>query len=184
MAATEQELFARLDALGIETRTHRHPPVHTVAEAQIHCAHLPGAHCKNLFLKDRKARLWLVVTFNDRALDMKALQKTLGAARLSFGKPDLLAGVLGVAPGAVSPFGLINDTERRVTVALDRAMMRASLLNYHPLINEATTAITPDGLRRFIAACGHETVELDLEPASAACHGGVASPAASCHVGD
>jgi Ala-tRNA(Pro) deacylase len=165
MAATEQELLARLAALGIETTTHRHPAVFTVEEAQARCGHLPGAHCKNLFMKDKKGALWLLVTYDERPVDIKSLQKALGAARLSFGKPDLLAAVLGVSPGSVTPFGLINDTEQQVTVALDRAMMQEPLLNYHPLTNEATTALSPDGLRRFIADCGHTPVELDLGPA-------------------
>ncbi len=165
MAATERELFARLDALGIETKTHRHPAVFTVEEAQAHCGHLPGVHCKNLFMKDKKGALWLFVTFDDRKVDMRALQTALGSARLSFGKPALLEEALGVPPGSVTPFALINDTERRVAVGLDSAMMRAPILNYHPLTNEASTAISPEGLRRFIADCGHQPIEVDLGPA-------------------
>ena len=164
MTATEHDLLGRLEALGIDATTHRHPAVFTVEEAQAHCGHLPGAHCKNLFMKDKKGALWLLVTYDERQVDIKALQKALGAARLSFGKPDLLAEVLGVTPGAVTPFGLINDTAHRVTVALDQAMMAEPLLNYHPLTNEATTALAPDGLRRFIADCGHVPIELDLGP--------------------
>ncbi len=163
MPANPDDLFQRLDALGIETTTHRHPPVYTVAEAQEHCAHLPGAHCKNLFLKDKKGALWLVITRNDRPVDTKVLQKAIGAARLSFGKPDLLMEVLGVAPGSVSPFALLNDTERRVTVVVDAALWDADILNYHPLSNDATTAIGPADLARFMADCGHEPVTLDFD---------------------
>ena len=162
MPATPAQLLARLDALGIASETARHPPVFTVEEARRHCAHLPGAHCKSLFLKDKKGRLWLVVTLDHRRVDLKALQGALGAARLSFGKPELLMEVLGVSPGAVTPFGLINDPDARIVVVLDAEMMAAKLLNYHPLSNDATTRLTPADLRRFIAACGHRAVELDL----------------------
>lgn len=162
MPATPDQLFARLDDLGIHTSTHRHPPVFTVEQARAHCGHLPGEHCKNLFLKDKNGHLWLVVTRDSRDVDIKALQKAIGAARLSFGKPELLMEVLGVSPGGVTPFALINDRDQRVTVVLDAEMMAAPTLNYHPLSNEATTAIAPDDLRRFIAACGHEPIELDF----------------------
>lgn len=162
MPATPDQLFARLEELGIHTSTYRHPPVFTVEEARVHCGHLPGEHCKNLFLKDKKGRLWLVVTRDSRDVDIKALQKALGAARLSFGKAELLMEILGVSPGGVTPFALINDREQRITVVLDTAMMKADTLNYHPLSNDATTAIAPADLRRFIAACGHEPVEFDF----------------------
>ena len=162
MAATREDLLAKLAELGIETETHTHPPVFTVEEARIHCRHLPGTHCKSLFLKDKKGRLWLVVVPDSRVLDMKAVAPAIGAARLSFGRADLLREVLGVEPGSVTPFAAINDPARRVTVVLDAEMMRSELLNYHPLTNDATTAISPDGLRRFIDSCGHEALEIDL----------------------
>ena len=154
--ATRQELFARLGELGIETETHEHAAVFTVEEAQAHCGHLPGGHCKSLFLKDRKGGLWLLVTLDERPVDLKALAKALGAKTFSFAKPELLMEVLGVVPGAVTPFGLINDTERRVNVVLDAEMMGLELLNYHPLSNDATTAITPRGLGDAIAGFGHQ----------------------------
>ncbi len=162
MPATPDELFARFDTLGIAYETHRHPPVFTVEEAQAHCAHLPGAHCKSLFLKDKKGRLWLVVALDTRRIDLKSLTRAIGAARISFAKPELLWEVLGLTPGAVTPFGLINDTTQRVTVVLDAEMMRAERLNYHPLANDATTALGPDDLRRFIAACGHTPLDVDF----------------------
>lgn len=154
--ATRADLFARLRELGIETETHEHPPVFTVEEAQAHCSHLPGGHCKNLFLKDKKKRLWLIVTLDEQLVDLNALSKALGAPRFSFGKAELLAEVLGVISGAVTPLALINDTELRVNVVLDAAMMGLNLLNYHPLRNDATTAITPQGLQKLIASFGHE----------------------------
>jgi Ala-tRNA(Pro) deacylase len=162
MPCSSEDLFRRFEELGIAHETHSHPAVFTVEEAQQHCSHLPGAHCKNLFLKDKKGALWLAVMLDGREVDIKALQKRMGAARLSFGKPELLEEVLGVTPGAVTPFGLINDRDQRVTVFLDSEMMAAKLVNFHPLRNDATTALAPAELRRFIAACGHEAHDLDF----------------------
>ena len=162
MPATREELFAQMRDLGIETTTHTHPPVFTVEEAKRHCGHLPGGHCKSLFLKDKKGRLWLVVALDDQAIDLKALAKELGAARFSFGRAELLEQVLGVSPGAVTPFGLINDRERRVEVVLDAAMMELKLLNYHPLSNDATTAIRPQDLIDLIVSFGHRPRLLDF----------------------
>jgi len=162
MPASHEDLFLRLDELGISTSTHRHPAVFTVEEAQEHCSHLPGAHCKSLFLKNKKGALWLVIVLDHRRLDIKRLQKALSAGRLSFGRPELLMTVLGVIPGAVTPFSLMNDGDNTVTVVLDQEMMQAPVLNYHPLDNTATTAIAPADLLRFIAACGHEPVQLDF----------------------
>ncbi len=161
--ATRDDLFARLTELGVETVTHEHPPVFTVEEARAHCSHLPGGHCKSLFLKDKKGALWLLVTLDHRRVDLKAMSTAMGAARLSFGRPDLLEEVLGITPGAVTPFALINDRDHRVNVVLDREMMTLELLNYHPLGNDATTAIAPAGLRAFIASCGHRAREVDFD---------------------
>ncbi len=163
MPATEQDLLVRLDALGIAYATHRHPAVFTVEEARAHCGHFPGCHCKNLFLKDKKGSLWLVVARDDAPISMKHLDKQIGSARLSFGKPDLLMEVLGVIPGSVTPFALINDGEKRVNVVLDARMMASDLVNYHPLTNEATVALTPDALVAFIRDCGHEPAVLDVD---------------------
>jgi Ala-tRNA(Pro) deacylase len=167
MAATPDELFAKLTALGIETVTHEHPPLFTVEESKALRGDLPGGHCKSLFLRDKKRRLWLAVMLEDRAIDMKEMRKLLGASgSLSFGSPELLDEVLGVQPGSVTPFALINDTEHRLSVVLDEAMMGLDPLNYHPLTNTATTAIAPNDLLRFIEACGHAPRILDLAPAT------------------
>ncbi len=155
MLKTRDDLFARLDDLAIATETFEHPAVFTVEEARIHCSHLPGGHCKSLFLKDKKGRLWLIVTLDSQAIDLKSLSKALGAARFSFGKPELLYETLGVTPGSVTPFALINDADLEVTVVLDAAMMARDRLNYHPLSNDATTAITPRGLNELIVSFGH-----------------------------
>ena len=169
--ATPADLFARLEALGIRSETHHHPPLFTVEESKDLRGALPGAHCKSLFLKDKKGAMWLVVVLEDRRLDMKALAGLIGAARLSFARPERLGANLGVAPGAVTPFALINHRGRAdhgVRVILDAEMMRATLVNYHPLVNTATTAITPADLLRFIADCGHRPKIVDLAPATAA----------------
>jgi Ala-tRNA(Pro) deacylase len=160
--ATPDELFARLDALGIPHATHRHPPLHTVAESVMLRGSLPGGHCKSLFLKDRKGGLWLVVMLEERRVDLNGLAARLGAPRFSFGSPALLGEVLRVQPGSVTPFALINDPAQRVTVVLDAAMMALDPLNYHPLVNTATTAVAPGDLLAFIGHCGHRPVTVDL----------------------
>ncbi|MGI9374383.1 MAG: prolyl-tRNA synthetase associated domain-containing protein [Hyphomicrobiales bacterium] len=148
--------MARFNELGIETKTIEHEPVYTVEESQAICGKIPGGHCKNLFLKDKKGQLWLVVAQDDAQIDLKALPAKIGAARISFGKPDLLMEVLGVKPGSVTPFALINDSQTRVNVVLDKAMMAHELLNYHPMSNDATTTIKSSDLEAFVRACGHE----------------------------
>ena len=156
MPKTRAELMSFLDGLGISVVTHAHPAVFTVAESAELERTLPGGHTKNLFLKDKKDQLFLVVALGDAVIDMKTLHKTLSSDRLSFGKPDLLIEVLGIPPGSVSPFALINDENGRVTVILDKPMLDHATLNYHPLENTATSAIARDDLLRFIRATGHE----------------------------
>ena len=166
MPATRAELFARLAALGIETATLEHEAVFTVEQSSKLERTLPGGHTKNLFLKDKKGALFLVVALGSARIDLKTLHKQLGSDRLSFGKPELLMEVLGVAPGSVTPFALINDTGRRVTVVLDQDMMRHERLNYHPLENTATTNIAREDFVAFIRACGHEPRVLAVSAAA------------------
>lgn len=161
--ATSADLFARLDSLGIAHKTHDHPPLFTVEESKRLRGQLPGGHCKNLFLRDKKRNLFLLVVLEDRGIDLKSLRPILSASgNLSFGQPGLLMEVLGVAPGAVTPFALINDTGRRAAVFLDQAMLALDPLNYHPLSNTQTTAIAPKDLIRFIESCGHAPKTIDL----------------------
>ena len=162
MHATPNILFKRLEDLHIIIQNHNHSPVFTVEEAKIHCSHLPGCHCKNLFLKDKKGKLLLVVTPDNRLIDLKCLRKKISSYSLSFGKPKLLKEVLGVEPGSVSPFALINDTKRQVQVVLDHEMMEMDLLNYHPLTNNITTTITPSDLLIFMHDTGHNAVVVKL----------------------
>ena len=155
-AQTPDQLFAFLDSLGIAHRTVTHPPVFTVEEARALRGQLPGGHTKNLFLRDKKQALYLVVASEDAGIDLKGLHRLLGAnGRFSFGSADLMREVLGVEPGAVTPFAAMNDTEGRVTVVLDADMMTHETLNYHPLVNTMTTAISRDDLVKFLEATGH-----------------------------
>ncbi|MBT3660917.1 MAG: prolyl-tRNA synthetase associated domain-containing protein [Rhodospirillaceae bacterium] len=162
MVATRDDLFNRLDALGIVTKTVEHPTVFTVDEAKAARGDLAGSHSKNLFLKDKKGRMWLVVTLEDRAVDTKALRKAIGAAQLSFGKPELLKDVLGIDPGSVTPFAVINDTGGQVSVILDAGLLASEPLNFHPLVNTATTSISTEDLLAFLRDTGHEPVVLDF----------------------
>ncbi|AXS38799.1 prolyl-tRNA synthetase associated domain-containing protein [Breoghania sp. L-A4] len=157
MPASRNDLMQRFDALGIATSTLEHPPVFTVEESSGLERDLPGGHTKNLFLKDKKGGLFLVVTLNDARVDLKTIHEKIGAhGRVTFGKPELLMEVLGVKPGSVTPFALINDTGQQVTAIFDAAMMAHEVLNYHPLSNDATTSIARDDLLRFARSCGHE----------------------------
>lgn len=156
MVATPDDLFAALDALGIPHRTVQHPPLFTVEQSRALRGKIPGGHSKNLFLRDKKQALFLVVALEDAEIDLKGLHRLLGASgRFSFGSADLLREVWGVIPGAVTPFGAINDSEARVSVVLDAALMAHQTVNFHPLVNTMTTSIGRDGLVRFLESTGH-----------------------------
>jgi Ala-tRNA(Pro) deacylase len=155
MPATRAELMSFFENHGIATTTVDHAPVFTVEEAQKVHGDIPGGHCKNLFCKDEKGVLWLIVTLEDARIDLKATKDKIGSKRLTFGKPELLMEILGIEPGSVTPFSLINDKAARTNVILDEAMMRHEKLNFHPLKNDATTTIASADLITFIKACGH-----------------------------
>ncbi len=156
MPITPKQLFATLDALGIVHLTVKHPPLFTVEQSRNLRGQIPGGHTKNLFLRDKKYAIYLVVALEDANIDLKGLHRRLGATgRFSFGSADLLREVLGVEPGAVTPFGAINDTQDRVTVVLDAAMMEHETLNYHPLVNTMTTSIKREDLVKFLESTGH-----------------------------
>ena len=156
MALTRDQLFALLSELGIKTTTVEHPPAFTVADSSSIYILLPGAHTKNLFLKDDRGTLVLVIAKSTTSIDLKLLSKRFGAGRFSFGKPELLTTALGVTPGAVTAFAVANDTVRRVEVIFDQALMADDSVNCHPLENTATTNIARDDLLRFIRSTGHE----------------------------
>lgn len=160
---TRADLLAFLDAHAIAHRTLDHPAVFRVGEGEAIKAGLPGAHTKNLFLKDAKDRLWLISAADRTAIDLKRLPPVIGSARLSFGREELMVETLGVTPGSVTAFGLINDEARRVTFVLDRVLAEAELVNFHPLTNTATTAVDRAGFRAFLAALGVRPVVVDFE---------------------
>ena len=173
---TPAELFGRLRELGIETETHEHEAVFTVAESRSVKDAIPGAHSENLFLKDRKGGLFLVVALDETTIDLKRIHEVIGAAgRVSFGSAELLRETLGVEPGSVTPFALANDRAGRVTAILDAALMIHDRLNFHPLVNTMTTGIDRADLIAFLEATGHSPVTCRL-PAPALCDAETAAP--------
>lgn len=163
MPRSRAELMAFLEGLGIETTTHEHPPLFTVEDSQALRGEIPGGHTKNLFLKDKKDNVFLLTVDEHAEIDLKTIHARIGGSgRVSFGKPELLMELLGVKPGAVTVFGLINDTGGRVTAFLDAGLMENTLINGHPLTNEATTSIGRDDLVRFVEATGHAANILKL----------------------
>jgi Ala-tRNA(Pro) deacylase len=162
----EAILTARLEALSIPYTTFEHPPVFTVEEAARWHEAIPGGHTKNLFLKDKKDGLWLVVCRDSIRVDLNALSRQLGSARFSFGSGELLVEILGVPPGSVTPFALVNDTQCRVKVVLDEGMLAMDPLNFHPMRNDRTIAITAADLLKFIAATGHDAMFVSLAEVS------------------
>jgi Ala-tRNA(Pro) deacylase len=161
MPATPEQLFAFFDSLGIAHETIEHSPFFTVEDGKGLWNKIPGLHCKNLFLKDKKDKIWLVVMPGEARADIKRIAKNIGAANPSFGKPELLMEVMGLIPGAVTPFGLMNDAQKRVTVVLDRTMLESERVNYHPLRNTASTVIKSADLVRFIRALDYEPIIVD-----------------------
>ncbi|MBX9465054.1 MAG: prolyl-tRNA synthetase associated domain-containing protein [Aquamicrobium sp.] len=163
MPKTPDDLLAFLAEIGIAVKTVTHPPLFTVADSQALRGEIPGGHTKNLFLRDKKERYFLLTVEEDAEVDLKTIHQVIGASgRVSFGKPEKLLDYLGVTPGAVTAFGVFNDTAHNVTIVLDEALMRHDVINAHPLTNEATTSIGRDDLLRFIEATGHEPLVLKL----------------------
>src|SRR5689334_1349108 len=156
MPLTPDELFLALDRLGIAHPTVSHPPLFTVEQSRSLRGSIAGGHTKNLFLRDKKAALFLVTALEDAAIELKSLHRRLGATgRFSFGSSDLMMETLGVVPGAVTPFGAVNDTACRVSVVLDAALMEHAVINAHPLVNTMTTSIARQDLLKFLESTGH-----------------------------
>ena len=160
---TRADLFAFLDAHGVEHSTLDHPPVFRVEEGLEIKKALPGGHTKNLFLKDARGQLWLISALGETTIDLKRLHPVIGSGRLSFGPQEMMVQTLGVTPGSVTAFGLINDTERRVRFVLDKALAESDPVNFHPLANDATTAVSQAGFRRFLRALGVEPLIVDFQ---------------------
>ena len=163
MPATPEELLAFLDSLAIATTTVEHPPLRTVEESRALRGDIPGGHAKNLFVKDKKGRMFLLVLGEDTPIDLKRVHERIGAqGRVTFGSAELLEEVWGVKPGAVTPFGAINDKAGRVRVVIDGAMLGGDRLNFHPLVNTRTTGLASADLVKFLNAVGHEPMVVDL----------------------
>lgn len=145
---------------------HSHKPIFTVEEGEHLKASIPGIHCRNLFVRDKKEEMFLVVAANETRIDMKKLADVLGCGRLSFGSPDRLWRHLGIRPGSVCPFCIINDKEKKVRIMLDKHMMQAKRMNVHPLDNSMTVGLAPPDLIRFIEYVGHKPEIVDLTPAA------------------
>ena len=161
-AFDRDRLLAWMADQGIARTTHDHPAVFRVEEGLELKAAMPGAHTKNLFLKDKKGRLWLISARQDTVIDLKRADKWIGSARLSFGNEALLYETLGVRPGSVTALGLINDPDQRVTFVLDKALWDADIVNFHPLTNTATTALAQAEFRKFLMLVGREPMVVDF----------------------
>ena len=159
---TRADLIAFLDRLGIQSTTYDHPAVFTVGESGKIKQEIPGAHTKNLFLKDAKDQLWLISAEAHAQIDLKRLHTVIGSARLSFGRAELMEETLGVAPGSVTAFGLVNDRNHRVRFVLDRTLAEADIVNFHPLTNTATTSVSGADFAKFLAALGVTPLVVDF----------------------
>jgi Ala-tRNA(Pro) deacylase len=162
LPTSPDQLIAKLEALGIKSHTIDHAPVFTVEESQKLRGELPGGHIKNLFLRNKKEEMWLVTVEENKRVDLKALGEKLGAGKLSFGSPDRLMKYLGVIPGAVTPFAVINDQAHAVKMVLDRDLLQRDPIHAHPLVNFKATAISPQDLVKFLEAVGHAPQMLDF----------------------
>jgi Ala-tRNA(Pro) deacylase len=162
MPDIRKPLYGLLDKLGISHTTHEHEAIFTVEQGAHIKAQLPGGHTKNLFLKDKTGALFLVCALGETKIPVNQLHKHLGCKRLSFGKPELMEDVLGVTPGSVTFFAIMNDTKNRVSLVLDQALLGHEIVNFHPMENTATTAFKSADMLAFAKAVGHEPVIMDF----------------------
>lgn len=165
LPTSPESLMEALKSLNIDFTLHHHEAVYTVAESEKVDAKIPGTHCRNLFLRDKKKKNFLVVLQNATEVELKKLPDVIGSGRLSFGSDDRLWQYLGVRPGSVCPFSIINDTDHQVKIILDKSMMETDIVNYHPLLNTMTIGLKPDDLMKFIESTGHEAHIVDMSPA-------------------
>jgi Ala-tRNA(Pro) deacylase len=158
-----RKLFRRLDDLGISTTTVPYPAHRSVDEGRALRGDMAGTFTKNLLLRDKKGRLFLIVAEETRELDLKTLHTRVGASgRLGFAPAELMRGLLGVEPGAATPFGLLHAAHGQVTPVIDASLMSSGQLNFHPLVQTASTGIKPDDLLAFLRACGHEPLVVEM----------------------
>jgi len=162
MPVSREELFEYLDKLNISHTTYEHAPIFTVEEGADIKTSMPGGHTKNLFLKDKAGRFFLICAIGQTPIPINKLHPILGCKRLSFGKPEPLMELLGMTPGSVTLFSVLNDTEKLVTLILDADLMNHDIVNFHPLLNDATTAISSADMITFAKATGHDPIILDF----------------------
>lgn len=165
LPTSPESLMESLQSLDIDFTLHHHEAVYTVAESEKVDAQIPGTHCRNLFLRDKKKNNFLIVLQNATAVALKKLPDVIGSGRLSFGSDDRLWEYLGVRPGSVCPFSILNDTDNQVKIILDKSMMETDIVNYHPLLNTMTIGLKPADLIKFIETTGHEPHIVDFSPA-------------------
>jgi Ala-tRNA(Pro) deacylase len=162
------KVYELLDSLNIDYQKHTHPPVNTIEEAAPYWKDIPGAHCKNLFLRDAKGkRHFLVVLPGHKSADLKRLAAVIGSTRLSFASPRRLERYLGLEPGSVSVLGIVNDEENHVRVYIDREILDEEFVNFHPNINTVTLTIPTAGLRKFLESQGNEIGFIGIDGADA-----------------
>lgn len=162
MPISRQDLFDYLDGLNIIHKTYNHAPIFTVDEGADIKANMPGGHTKNLFLKDKAGQFFLICALGDTPIRINKLHPILGCKRLSFGKAEALLGLLGMTPGSITLFSILNDTNHQVTLILDKALFNHDIVNFHPLLNDATTAISSSDMIKFAKTTGHHPVILDF----------------------
>jgi len=162
MPATREELFSKLNELEIAHKTYDHAPVFTVEESSAIKSKMPGGHSKNLFLKDKAGDFFLICAQSDTPIKINKLHPVLGCKRLSFGKSDALLEKLGVTPGSVTLFSVLNDSKCDVTLIIDQRLTEHKIVNFHPLLNDATTAISSEDMIKFAKATGHDPVIIDF----------------------
>lgn len=159
----EEKVYSALEKLGIAYTCHQHPPVFTIEQASKHSHHLPGSHCKNLFLRNKKGnRHYLIILEQSRRADMRSLTEQLGEDRLSFASQERLQRYLDLETGAVSPFGLLNDEAGEVCVIIDQDLKASEQIYFHPNVNTATIGISFTDFEKFLHATGHEVRYISL----------------------
>ncbi|MCK4499321.1 prolyl-tRNA synthetase associated domain-containing protein [Candidatus Babeliales bacterium] len=158
----EKAVFEFFKKHDIPFKNFEHNPVFTANEKIELDEPVPGAHNKTLFLKNKKDQYWLVSILEHQRLDIKKLQELVESGKLSFASPELLLEKLGITPGSVTPFALMNRSSQGVSVILDEEMMKHKILNFHPMHNDMTTGISREDFLRFIKLCGHTPMVIDL----------------------
>lgn len=166
LPTSKEQLTSHLDGINIAYKLYEHEPIFTVEQGKHLKESIPGTHCRNLFLRDKKKAMFLVVAANETKIDLKKLPDLLGSKRLSFGSAERLWDNLGIRQGSVNPFCIINDTDDQITMILDASMMDKPLVNYHPMDNALTVGLTPQELISFIESINHNYKIVDLSPAA------------------